>query len=70
VLETVCDEDTYEWHINFGAAGSNKDVDVLKFSPLYHSIVAGAWPPRTMKFTVNNRTRTMTYYLSDGIYPR
>jgi len=23
-----------------------------------------------MRFTANNRTRTMAYYLADGIYPR
>jgi len=70
VMETVCDEDTYVWHMNVGAAGSNNDVNVLKLSPLYHAIVAGLWPPRTLNFTVNNRTRTMAYYLADGIYPR
>ena len=70
LLETVCDEDTYVWHMNVGAAGRNNDVNVLKLSPLYHAIVAGTWPPRTMTFTVNNRTRTMAYYLADGIYPR
>ena len=69
VLETVCDEDTYVWHVNVGAAGSNNDVNVLKLSPLYHAIVASIWRPRTMTFTVNNRTRTMAYYLADGIYP-
>jgi len=65
----VCDEDTYVWHLNVGAAGSNNDLNVLKLSPLYHAIVSGMWPPRTMSFTVNERTRTMPYYLADGIYP-
>jgi len=56
--------------VNIGAAGSNNDVNVLNLSPLYHAIVACVWPPRTITFTVNNRTRTMSYYLADGIYPR
>ncbi|OSX79326.1 hypothetical protein BU14_0081s0006 [Porphyra umbilicalis] len=60
----------YVWHVNVGAAGSNNEVNVLELSPLYHAIVAGIWPPRTMTFIVNNRTRTMAYYLADGIYPR
>ena len=68
-MQTVCEEDTYVWHVDVGEAGSNKDLNVLKFSPLYHAIVAGMWPPRTMSFTVNERTRTMPYYLADGSFP-
>jgi len=68
-MDTVCDEDTYVCPLNVGAAGSNNDLNELKFSPLYHAIVAGMWPPRTMSFTFNERTRTMPYYLADGIYP-
>jgi len=68
-METVCDEDTYVGHLNVGAAGSNNDLNVLNSSPLYHAIVAGMWPPRTISFTVNERTRTMPCYLADGIYP-
>jgi len=68
-METVREEDTYVWHLNVGAAGSNNDLNELNLSPLFHAIVAGMWPPRAMSFTVNERTRTMPYYLADGIYP-
>jgi len=70
VLETVCDEDTYIYHFYIGCAGSQNDLNVLKSSPLYHDIVSGAWPPRDKPFTLNGRTRTLLYYLADGIYPR
>jgi len=68
-METIGDEDTSVWHLNVGAAGSKNNLNVLKLSPFYHAIVDGMWPPRTMSFNVNERTRTMPYYLADGIYP-
>ena len=46
VLKTVCDEDTYIYHMYIGCAGRRNDLNVLKSSPLYHDFVMGAWPPR------------------------
>jgi len=33
-------------------------------------VITGKWPPRDFSFTVNGNTRTLLYYLVDGIYPR
>jgi len=38
-------------------------------SPLYLSVTGGEWPPRTFSYTANGTTRTLLYYLVDGIFP-
>ena len=37
---------------------------------MYMDVVTGKWPPRDSSFTVTGSTRTLLYYLVDGIYPR
>ena len=37
---------------------------------MYMDVITGKWPPRDFSFTVNGNTRTLLYYLVDGIYPR
>lgn len=69
VMETVCDEDLYIWHLLVGCPGSMNDLNVMQQSPLYHAVIAGDWPPRSSAFTVNGNLRTLPYYLVDGIYP-
>lgn len=69
VMETVCDEDLYIWHLFVGCPGSMNDLNVMQQSPLYQDITAGDWPPRSKPFTINGHTRTLPYYLVDGIYP-
>ncbi|KAK1866663.1 hypothetical protein I4F81_009179 [Pyropia yezoensis] len=69
VMETVCDEDLYIWHLFVGCPGSTNDINVMQQSPLYHDITAGLWPPRDRPFTANGVTRTLLYYLTDKIYP-
>jgi len=70
VMETVCDEDLWIWHLLEGCPGSHHDVDVLHVSPLYLSVTSGERPPHTFSFAANGTTRTLLYYLVDGIYPR
>jgi len=70
VVDAVCDEDLWIWHLFVGAPGSLNDINVLNQSPLYLDVTAGRWPPRGVTFTVNRITRTLTEYLVDGIYPR
>jgi len=70
VRETVCDEDLWIWHLFVGCPGSHNDLNVMHVSPLYLSVTSGEWPPRTFSFTANGTTRTLLYYLVDGIYPR
>lgn len=69
VMEAVCDEDLYIWHLFVGCPGSMNDINVLQQSPLYQDVTAGLWPPRDQPFTVNGVTRTLLYYLVDKIYP-
>jgi len=70
VIEAICDEDSWIYHIFAGCPGSLNDINVLYQSPLYMNVITGKWPPRDFPFTVNGNTRTLLYYLVDGIYPR
>jgi len=70
VIEAICDEDLWIYHMFVGAPGSLNDINVLYQSPLYIGITTGKWPPSSFPFTVNGNTRTLLYYLVDGIYPR
>ncbi|XP_071688455.1 uncharacterized protein [Rutidosis leptorrhynchoides] len=47
--------------------GSNNDINVLNFSPLFNTIKEGTAPPSP--FEVNGRRYERGYYLGDGIYP-
>ncbi|XP_071700287.1 uncharacterized protein [Rutidosis leptorrhynchoides] len=47
--------------------GSNNDINVLNFSPLFNTIKDGTAPPSP--FEVNGRRYERGYYLGDGIYP-
>jgi len=70
VMETVCDEDLWIWHLFVGCPGSHNDLNVLHVSPIYLSVTKGEWPPRTFSYTAKGTTPTLLYYLVDGIYPR
>ena len=70
VVEAVCDEDLWIWHLFVGAPGSLNDINVMHQSPLYLDVTAGRWPPRNQSYTMNGTSRTLPYYLVDGIYPR
>jgi len=65
-----CDEDLWIWHLFVGAPGSLNDINVVNQSPLYLDGTAGRWPPREVPFSINETSRTLPYYLVDGIYPR
>ena len=69
VMETVCDEELWIWHLFVGCPGSQNDLNAMHASPLYLSVTEGEWPPRTFSYTANGTTRTLLYYLVDGIYP-
>lgn len=53
VLDTVCDEDLWIWHIFAGSPGSNNDLNVLGHSLLMVNVNRGLWPPAGLQFTVN-----------------
>jgi len=70
VIEAVCDEDLWVWHLYVGSPGGLNDLNVMHQSPLCLDVTAGRWPPRNMPYTINGRTTTLPCYLVDGIYPR
>jgi len=70
VIESVCDEDSYIWHIFIGAPVSYNDTNVLASSPLMLDVSAGVWPPRNISYTLNGRTRRLLLYTADRGYPR
>jgi len=70
VVEAVCDEDLWVWHLFVGAPGSLNDINVMHQSPLYLDVPGGRWPPRNKPYTINDHTRTLPYNLFDGIHPR
>lgn len=59
MIETVCDEDLYIWHIFVMCSGSMNDLNVTQQSPLYHDVTAGNWSPRGKPFTINGTTRPL-----------
>ena len=70
VIETVCDEDLYIWHLFVGCPGAYNDKNVLAASPLMLDVNDGVWPPRTYNYTLNGRSRRLLYYAADQGYPR
>jgi len=70
VLVTICDHDLYVHHLFVGAPGSHHDLNVLGQSPLFMDMMDGAWPPKDLPYTVNGRTRTMPYYLTNKAYQK
>ncbi|XP_048606056.1 putative nuclease HARBI1 [Brassica napus] len=68
VLEAVASYDLWIWHAFFGPPGTLNDINVLDRSPVFDNIIKGQAPQVT--YSVNGREYHMTYYLTDGIYPR
>ena len=67
ILEAIADKSTWFWHIFFGLAGGNNDINVLDHSPLVANILRGE--SHDMTFQVNGHTYPQFYLLTDGIYP-
>jgi len=67
VMETVADKDLYLWHFYTGLPGAMNDLNVMAFSQLFQTMLAGSNPP-PISYTVNGVERTLPYYLCDGIY--
>uniref|UniRef100_A0A0D3ARD5 DDE Tnp4 domain-containing protein n=1 Tax=Brassica oleracea var. oleracea TaxID=109376 RepID=A0A0D3ARD5_BRAOL len=68
VLEAVASYDLWLWHAFFGPPGTLNDINVLDRSPVFDDIINGHAPQVT--FSVNGREYHLTYYLTDGIYPK
>jgi len=70
VIESVCNEDTYNWQFFIGAPGRYNDTNVLASSPLMLDVNAGVWPPRNIFYTLNGQTRGLLFYTADRGYLR
>ena len=67
MLEAVASQDLWFWHVFFGVAGSNNDINVLNQFSLFNDVLSGKAP--VYPFVANNITYKYGYYLTDGIYP-
>jgi hypothetical protein len=67
ILEAVATRDLRIWHVFFGTAGANNDINVLNKSPLFIDAIKGEAP--RVQFAVNGNQYDTPYYLADGIYP-
>jgi hypothetical protein len=67
ILEAVASHDRWIWHVFFGVAGSNNDINVLDQSDLFVKYLRGEDPK--VHCSINGREYNMGYYLADGIYP-
>uniref|UniRef100_A0A0D3CMU9 DDE Tnp4 domain-containing protein n=1 Tax=Brassica oleracea var. oleracea TaxID=109376 RepID=A0A0D3CMU9_BRAOL len=68
VLEAVASYDLWIWHAFFGPPSTLNDINVLDRSPIFDDIINGQAPQVT--YSVNGREYHLTYYLTDGIYPK
>lgn len=71
IMEAVADYNMWLWHINFGHAGSNNDINVCDKSSLRCSLFSGEWTNSKMDFDyyINGSTFKKLFFLVDGIYP-
>ncbi|XP_057543862.1 uncharacterized protein LOC130823253 [Amaranthus tricolor] len=68
IFEAVADHDLWICHALFGMPSSYNDLNVLYRSPLLVDLFEGRAPP--VNFMVNGNQYSMSYYLTDGIYPK
>ncbi|XP_023643356.1 uncharacterized protein LOC111831939 [Capsella rubella] len=61
-------QDLWIWHAFFGPPGTLNDINVLDRSPVFDDILQGHAP--TVNYMVNGHVYDLTYYLTDGIYPK
>ncbi|GJR44857.1 ALP1-like protein [Tanacetum coccineum] len=60
LLEAIASNDLWIWHAFFGVSGMNKDVNVLRQSPLFNDLKAGK--ALDVPFMANNVTYKRGYY--------
>ncbi|XP_010480931.1 PREDICTED: uncharacterized protein LOC104759737 [Camelina sativa] len=68
VLEAVASYDLWIWHAFFGSPGTFNDINVLDRSPVFDDILYGQ--AQQVTYYVNAREYNLTYYLTDGVYPK
>jgi Plant transposon protein len=73
VLEAVADYHTYFWHIDYGHAGTNNDINILHSSDFYASFLDGRMEElekHAVPFYIANKKFNKMYVLVDGVYPK
>jgi Plant transposon protein len=73
VLEAACDYNCYFWHLDYGHAGTNNDVNILQASDFYQSFLDGRMEElerAVVPFSINNEVFNKMYVLTDGAYPQ
>ncbi|XP_051118542.1 uncharacterized protein LOC127242876 [Andrographis paniculata] len=68
ILEAAASQDLWIWYAFFGMPGTNNDITVLDYSPLFNRYMDGTATP--IEYEVNGRRYNLPYYLTDGIYPK
>ncbi|GJY43325.1 ALP1-like protein [Tanacetum coccineum] len=67
MLEVVASQDLWIWHVFYGMAGANNDINVLDNSPLFDDLLDDL--SYVVPYVVNGVEYRNGYYLADGIYP-
>ena len=67
ILEAVTSKDLWIWHAFFGMPGSHNDINVVHRSPILARLAQGEGPH--VNYTINGNEYTMSYFLTDDIYP-
>jgi Plant transposon protein len=73
VLEAVCDHHCFFWHLEYGHAGTNNDVNILHASDFYSSFLDGRFEELekdVVPFTIGNQSFNKMFVLVDGAYPK
>jgi Plant transposon protein len=73
VLEAMCDYHLYFWHLEYGHAGTNNDVNILHSSDFYTSFLDGRLEElekEVVPFSIASQPFTKMFILVDGAYPR
>jgi hypothetical protein len=73
VLEAACDHHCYFWHLDYGHAGTNNDINVLQSSDFYQSFLDGRMDELerdVVPFKINNEQFDKMFVLADGAYPQ
>jgi Plant transposon protein len=73
VLEGLCDYHCYFWHVEYGHAGTNNDVNILKASDFYTSLIDGRFDELerdVVPFVIANQPFNKMFILVDGAYPK
>jgi Plant transposon protein len=73
VLEAACDHHCYFWHLDYGHAGTNSDINILKASDFYHSFLDGRMEELeadAVPYSICSEEFTKLFVLTDGAYPQ